>query len=474
MSVPPTPRQVGTRIPRVEDGRYLHGRGSYVGDLPRVTKTLDVCFVRSRLAHARIKRVTGPAGLDARLLWTSAQLGDLNGLSAISSLPGYQNHVQPLIASEVVRYVGEIVAIALGESRHEAEDLADQVLVDVEPLPAVITIAEAIATGAPLANDSIADNVFHRETIAAGDLDAARQRASVVFAERFETARCSGVPLEPRGALACWDEDRERLTIWTSTQVPHLLRSQLAVCLGLPERSIRVVAPDVGGGFGIKASLYPEDVLISALAIRLRRPVRWLSDRREDLIASWFAREHTYEVEAYAASDGKLLGLRVVVAANVGAYAPVPWTAAMEATMAAAVLPGPYNLVNYRADVLSVCSNTTVLGPYRGVGRPGACFVMERVMDELATVWGSHQSRFACGTWSGTTSSHTATLPGCCTTAAHSNSRFRPRPTRSDWKTSGAGRRRRAIRAATSGSGSRITRRRPRMEPPSGSRVACR
>lgn len=377
------PGQIGARVARVEDGSHLYGRAAFVGDIA-LPRTLDVAFVRSTHARSKVRAVRPPNGLREGRFWTAVGLPELRPIEAPSALPGYASHAQPVMASDRTRFVGEILAAVVADSRYEAEDLADLVTVDAEPLAPVVSIADALAPGAPRANDDVPENVFLRRVISVGDLEGTRRAADLVYLEQFGNARYTGVPLEPRGVVARYDPDREELTLWTSTQVPHLLRTGLAGVLGLPERKIRVIAPDVGGGFGVKCNLYPEDAIVGALAMRLRRPVRWLEDRRENLTASLHAREHDYEVEAHVAADGEFLGLRVRVVVNCGAYGAWPWTAAMEANMSAGIVPGPYRIRVYHAEALSVCTNTAPSGPYRGVGRPGACFAIERTMDEVA------------------------------------------------------------------------------------------
>ena len=242
----------------------------------------------------------------------------------------------------------------------------------------------ALATDASLVHPEWGDNLFLRRSGTFGDIDGAFAKAEIVLRRTYRTQRHTGVPMEPRGCLAQFDGGAGTLTLWTSTQVPHLIRSGVAEALGFPEHRLRVVAPDVGGGFGVKGSLYPEEILIPYLARLLDRPVRWIADRGEDLMSSTHARDHIHTLEIAACRDGTILGLKARIVVDCGAYSPWPWTASMEAGMAAGNLPGPYTIRNYQFEALSVCTNKTPHGAYRGVARPAACFTIERAIDDLA------------------------------------------------------------------------------------------
>ena len=269
-------------------------------------------------------------------------------------------------------------------SPYLAEDAAGLVEIDFDPLPVVIDPEAALAPDASLVYPEWGENVFLRRQVTLGDVEEAFAAADVVIRRTYRNQRHTGVPLEPRGCLAQFDAGFDTLTLWTSTQVPHLIRSGVAEALGFPENRLRVIAPDVGGGFGPKCSLYPEEILIPFLARRLGRPVRWIADRSEDFLSTTHAREHVHAIELAARRDGTILGLKARIIVDSGAYSCWPWTASMEAGMAAGNLPGPYTIRHYQFETISVCTNKTPLGAYRGVARPAACFTIERAVDDLA------------------------------------------------------------------------------------------
>jgi len=397
----------GRPVRRKEDGRLLTGAGRYVSDvdLPRL---LHVAFVRSAHAHARIHAVDGRAaaslpGVVAVVTGDDPEVAR-HRLRARSALPGYVETEQPLLAWPRARYCGEALAAVVALDRYVAEDAAGLVEVDCEALPAVVAVgppegargddrrdaggaggrgagAGAASAALPLVHDEAPGNVLLTRRFESGDVEAALGGAAAVVERAFRTNRQTAALMEGRGGVAEWSAADGKLTLWSGTQVPHLVRHGLAAVFGLAENRIRVVAPDVGGGFGSKAVLYPEDVLLCLLARRLGRPVKWVEQRRENLLASTHARDHHYAVRAGFDADGRLLALDVVARCNVGAYSVWPWTAGIEALMAGGLLAGPYRLANYRCEVAAMATHTTPAGPYRGVARPATTFVMERVLD---------------------------------------------------------------------------------------------
>jgi carbon-monoxide dehydrogenase large subunit len=375
---------VGAPVRRREDPRLLTGRGRYVGDV-ELSRLLHVAFVRSAHAHARLRAVDTAAaaahpGIVDVVTGRDPFVARL-GIRARSALPGYVETEQPILAWPVARHAGEALAAVVGADRYAVEDAAALVGVDYEPLPAAVDALRATREGTPRVHEAASGNAYLVRRFQGGDVETALGRAAVVIERTFRTNRQCAAPLEGRGGVAEWSAPDGKLTLWSGTQVPHLARHLLAGILGLAENRIRVVAPDVGGGFGVKAILYPEDVALCALAMHLGRPVKWIEQRREGMQASAHARDHHYAVRAGFDAAGRLLALDVRAACNAGAYSVTPWTAGIEALMAGGLLTGPYKIEHYRCEVTAVATHTTPAGPYRGVARPATTFVMERVLD---------------------------------------------------------------------------------------------
>ncbi len=376
MATPDNPL-VGAAVLRKEDGRLLTGRGRYVSDMV-LPGMVHAVFVRSPWASAEVKGVDGAAagalpGVVAVVDGSDPAVAPVE-IVAVSTTSGYLAGPQPILARRV-RFAGEAVAVVAAETLPEAVDAAQAVEVDYEPRPAVV---DALTS----------DELFLTRRFEAGDVDADLAGAALVVRRTFTTNRQCPAPIEGRATLASWDPSAGRLTVWTGTQVPHIVRHGLSEVLGLPERHIRVVAPDVGGGFGGKTALYPEDVAVCLLARRLGRPVKWVETRAENLAAASHARDHHYEVAAGFAADGTLVALDARIRCDVGAYSLFPWTAGLEPLMAGGLLPGPYKVASYRADVAAVATNKAPAGPYRGVARPATVFVMERLLDIAAGALG--------------------------------------------------------------------------------------
>jgi carbon-monoxide dehydrogenase large subunit len=374
----------GARQPRREDARLVTGRGRYVGDL-EVPRLLHVAFVRSVHAHARLRAVsTERAAALAGVVDVATGSQDAfarRRLRAQSAMPGYVLTAQPILASDEVRYAGEPLAAVVATDRYAAEDAAALVDVDYEPLAAAVDADLASRDGAARVHADAPSNVLLARRFENGRVDLAMDGAVVVIERTFRTNRQTAAPMEGRGGVADWDAAHGKLTLWSGTQVPHLARHGLAEILQLPEHKIRVVAPDVGGGFGVKGVLYPEDVALCLLAMRLGRPVKWIEQRREHFLACAHARDHHYTVRAGFDADGRLRALDARVLCNTGAYSVFPWTAGIEPLMVGGLLTGPYKLEHYRCDVSAVATHTAPAGPYRGVARPATTFVMERVLD---------------------------------------------------------------------------------------------
>ena len=373
---------MGASLPRKEDARHLHGRGQFTADL-KFPGALEVAFVRSPVAHARILFIEPPANASGRF-FTAADFPDLQGIRSVPLIPGFKPSLYHPLAREKVRFVGEIIAACLAPTRAQAEDLAQACLVDLDELPAVVDVADALQPGAALLHENWGDNLYVETEVTAGDVDAVAVHAPVVVEREYRMNRQAGVPLEGRAAVADWDYRLDELVLYSTTQHPHQTRAGIAQFLDISEHQLHVITPDMGGGFGIKNVLNPEELILSALGKRLRTPVRWIEDRREHLQSSVHAREHYYRIKAYADEQGHLLGLDVDITVDAGAYSHWPNSPFMETGMAAKNVPGPYKLTHYRARTHTVATNKSPIGPYRGVARPGACFAIERTIDEIA------------------------------------------------------------------------------------------
>src|SRR5262245_26873238 len=374
----------GARQPRREDARLVTGRGRYVGDL-ELPRMLHVAFVRSVHAHARVRDVrTARASVAPGVVLVATGRDEpfsRRRLTARSAAPGYVTTTQPNLAWPKARHAGEALAAVVAVDRYAAEDAAALVEIDYEPLPATVEADAAARDGAPRVHDEAPSNVLLSCRFENGRVDLAMDGAVAVVERTFRTNRHTAAPMEGRGGVADWNAAEGKLTLWSGTQVPHLARHVLAEALGLPEHKLRVVAPDVGGGFGVKGIVYPEDVALCLLAMRLGRPVKWVETRREHFLACAHARDHHYTVRAGFDADGRLRALDARVLCNSGAYSVVPWTAGIEALMVGGLLTGPYRLEHYRCEVSAVATNTAPAGPYRGVARPATTFVMERLLD---------------------------------------------------------------------------------------------
>lgn len=376
-----TKNGVGARAKRKEDERFLFGRGQYIGDL-RFSRMRDVAFVRSPVAHARLKAVIIPDHIRSSVFIAS----DLEGvlpLKAVSPLPGFQVSEQPPLVTDKIRQVGELIAMCVADTRAEAEDIAAQVTLEYEELPAVVDMLEAQKSGSAIVHDTVKGNVY--VTIGYdGDIESVAKTAPIKVTRELRTARQVMAPIECRGFIAQWDTRLSQLILHGATQFPHVVRSGLAQVLQIPEIQIRVVSPDVGGGFGYKAILAGEEVCLCWLAMRVDYPLRWLEDRREMLVANANCREHHYNLTAYADKSGKILAFDAKAAVDTGAYSAYPFTAAIEASQVAAILPGPYDIPVYRCSSAAVATNKAPQLPYRGVARPGVCYAMELMIDAIA------------------------------------------------------------------------------------------
>jgi carbon-monoxide dehydrogenase large subunit len=379
----------GERVERREDHRLLVGKGQYTDDFE--PHAAHAAFVRSQYAHARVVDIDVSGALDVEGVYAVYTYDDLDGKFA-HPLPLIIPHeaitdgrTQYALARSEVRYVGETVAMVVARDRYIAEDAADAIVVQYEPLPVVVDIEAAAAEDPVLVHSGRPDNVVARVAEEHGDVDAAFAKATNVFEWRFEIERSAATPLEGRAIVARFDEEGA-LLMHDSTQAPTGIRNGLSRLFDLDLDRVNVVAPDVGGGFGVKViQFYPEEVLVPLAARRLGMPVKWTEDRREHFVGSTHERKQVHHVRVGASDDGKILALETSFLHDSGAYCPY---GLIIPVISAAQLPGPYRLDNYRYDFTAVFTNCVATSPYRGAGRPHAAFVMERVMDRLAVELG--------------------------------------------------------------------------------------
>ncbi len=375
-----TKQGVGASLRRKEDDRFMRGRGQFVADL-RFAGMKDVAFLRSPLAHARLRHVAvPPAHLHA--VFTAADLNGVKPIRAVSGIRGFKVSEQPVLANTKIRHVGELVAMCVAATRAEAEDIASSITLDLHELPAVHDMLAARSAESAVLHEQWGDNIF-LETFVDANLGKAVS-APIKVSREIRTARQCMAPLEGRGVVAIWDSRLEQLTIYSACQMPHIVRTGLAGCIGIDEAQIRVVAPDVGGGFGYKGILSAEEVCLGWLAMHCGHPVRWIEDRREHLTANANCREHHYRITGYADRDGRLLGIDCEATVDSGAYSAYPFSACLEAAQVASILPGPYDFPAYRCRTFSVATNKCPILPYRGVARTGVCFALELILDAIA------------------------------------------------------------------------------------------
>jgi carbon-monoxide dehydrogenase large subunit len=389
---------VGRSLLRREDGRLLRGQGQFIADLV-LPRMLHAVLVRSPVAHARIRSVDlsraaaapGVAlalnGADLLQLLPPVPEGQISMPSKWTSVIQHKflNPQQPLLAHDKVRHVGEAVAIIVAESRDQAEDAAELATLDLEELPPVVDPEAALRADSPIVHDRFQTNLIGAFSVGRGDADAALAGAPHRLRRRFYHHRYAAVPLECRGVVSAYDLRTDSATIWSSTQVVHWVRREAAALLGLPEARVRCIALDVGGGFGGKGHVYPEDLLVTFLARKLGRPVRWIEGRSEHLMSATHSRDQLHDVEVGFDNDGHLLAIRDDYIVDCGAWNPIGSGVAYNT---AVHLTGPYKIENLAASGRIVVTNKVPNAPYRGAGRPEAAFAMERTIDLVARALG--------------------------------------------------------------------------------------
>jgi carbon-monoxide dehydrogenase large subunit len=376
---------IGRSLKRLEDDRLLRGEARFVDDLN--TARHHVAFVRSAISSGRItsldmSRASAAAGVLGAFV--AADLEDsCLALTVHLATPGAVSPPRPILAADRVRFVGELIAAVVATNRYEAADAVELVQPEIEPAPAVVTFEGALAEDAPLVHEGVAENLYYLGHRSFGELEGAFEQADVVVEGEVTHPRVSAAPMEGRGVVA--EPDGEGgVAVWTSTQIPHLVADAIAECLRLDLKKVRVVATDVGGGFGIKAQVYPEEILMAWIAIHMNIPVKWIETRSEHMQSASHARDQNVKFSAAVRADGRVLGLRATIFSSIGAYGIRPFGPLLDPLGTAGLIPGPYDIRAYEYDTYAVATNKCPEGPYRGVGMVTAVLVHERMMDLIA------------------------------------------------------------------------------------------
>jgi len=376
---------IGAPIKRREDIRFITGRGTYVDDI-KLPHMVHAAILRSPHAHARIQRIDASkaAAMPGVVsVFTLKDIGELDCTVPIRmyKIPGLEKYLQPSLARDTVRYVGEPVAVAVADTRYLAEDALDAIEVDYEILPEVMEVADALLDKV-LVHEKNGTNVAAVHHVKIGDVDKAFQAADYTRTEDFQVHRFTGNPMETRGIIAHYDLGKGELKVYGATKLPHLNRQTIANFLRLPEHKCHFEENDVGGGFGIRGELYPEDFLIPFASVKLGLPVKWIEDRREHLLAANHSRQVSCKLTIAARKDGTLLAVRAEIYGDMGAY--VRTHGGLVPCSTAALLTGPYRIPNYEANIHCVMTNKTGLGTLRAPGRVESCFYRERMLDMMA------------------------------------------------------------------------------------------
>ena len=372
---------VGRAIRRLEDPALVRGQGRFTADLPAAHW---VRFLRSPLAAGTLGKISVPKGA------TVITAADLKGVKPITPMLhkfNYKRVSQPILADGVVRFAGECIAAVVAPTEEEAEDIVDQIEAEITATQPLVDACDAIKSGAPLVHKDVPGNVIVEARIKTPDFDKIRGGAEKRIVVEARSHRQNATPIEARGGHAIYDLSTGRITLTCTTQMPHLTRTAIADVLGFPESDLRVIAPDVGGGFGQKMSLAPEYVLLVWLARQHRSSFAWTEDRRENLIAGFHSRDQYIRLEGAFDKDARLIALESDILANTGAYSCYPTTCGVEPLMAMAEMPGPYDVRAYSSLARGVLTNTCPMAPYRGVSRPVITFTIERLMDKAAAAF---------------------------------------------------------------------------------------
>ncbi|MGH7279168.1 MAG: xanthine dehydrogenase family protein molybdopterin-binding subunit, partial [Candidatus Rokuibacteriota bacterium] len=379
---------IGASVKRKEDARLLIGAGRYVDDL-EVPGVLHIAIVRSPHAHARIVSVDRREALACAGTVAVLAIDDLPELAGsippLVPAPAIRPYTHPVLAGPVVRHAGEAVAVVVAGDRYAAADAAEAVRIDYEVLPAATTPAAALAPGAPRVHPDWPDNLAGGNASVVGDPDRGFAEAAVVVEGDFVHPRMTGAPIEARAVLALVDPPSGVLNVWTSSQVPFAVRTAIAGVLKLSEDQVRVRTPDVGGGFGVKGHVYPEDVLVPAVARALRRPVKWTETRVEHFLSAAGDRDQAHHARLGVRRDGMIVALETRFTRDHGAYPTLGEAITLNTINH---LPGPYRVPAYRAAADNVVTHKTFIAAYRGAGRPEAAFVLDRLLDRAARAIG--------------------------------------------------------------------------------------
>lgn len=376
---------VGKPLKRKEDPRLIQGISHYVDDL-QLAGMHYAAFLRTPYAHAKIRSVDLSKARRAPGVVLALSGADIDGavqaVPCAAQIPDMKSAARPVLARDRVLFVGEAVAVVVASDRYAARDALDLIEVDYEPLTPIVNPEKAIAKGAAPMHPGHKDNVAFKWELEGGDLKAAFKAADKVIKQRIVNQRLIPVPIEPRGVLADYKPGEGQLTVWSSTQIPHLLRTQIAAMLNFPETLVHVVTPEVGGGFGTKLNVYPEEAMIAYLAIQLGKPVKWIESRRENFQATIHGRDQIDDLEVAVKSDGTILGLRCNVIADLGAYYQL--LTPLIPTLTGLMMTGCYKIPAARMEITGVFTNKMATDAYRGAGRPEATYLIERVLDLVA------------------------------------------------------------------------------------------
>src|SRR5499426_448479 len=380
-------RFIGRPVLRVEDERLLRGGSRYVSDLIATSTALRVKVLRSPHAHARLVTIDASSARTMPGIVAVLTVADLDGIKDLPcdwAAPGMDvTPLHPVLARDRVRYVGEPVVAVAAETVHAAEDALAHIKVTYEQLPAIADQEAAMQDGAPRIHDAIAGNIAYRFRRGGGKIDSVFANAEVLLRRRFTNNRVTAAPLEGRAVMSDFDVHTGGLTHHTSSQLPHAHARFLGHCLSLPLHKLRLVVPDIGGGFGAKLGFYAEDVLCAFVSIRHGRPCAWREGRKESFLATTHGRDHVQYAELAARRDGRIVGLRTRILADIGAYA-LGMGPGVPAVNTGVSVTGPYDIPNVDTEVIGVYTNRTPTGPYRGAGHPEATFLIERMVDEIA------------------------------------------------------------------------------------------